>query len=178
MSADKVYAYTAEWAKLYDKDFYELISSNPDYTAAILGIDRDTPKPRKDIACWSEVKSYISYFFDELFEKDYTLTENITKAMAAEIITAYLEQYNPTDTKEEWFSRMKDICEPLGYTPNVKEYKKNPDAFKGHVGDISTVIRVAVTGRRNTPDLYAIMQLLGEDKVIERLNAALSFYGA
>ena len=178
MSADKVYAYTAEWAKLYDKDFYELISSNPDYTTAILGIDRDTPKPRKDIACWSEVKNYISYFFDELFEKDYTLTENITKAMAAEIITAYLEQYNPTDTKDEWFSRMKDICEPLGYTPNVKEYKKNPDAFKGHVGDISTVIRVAVTGRRNTPDLYAIMQLLGEDKVRERLNAALSFYGA
>lgn len=178
MSAEKVYEYTAEWAKLYDVDFYDIISADSVYTTAILGIDRDTPKPRKDIACWSEVKNYISYFFDELFEKDYTLPENITADMAAEILKAYLEVYTHADSKDEWFSRMKDMCEPLGYTPNVKEYKKNPDAFKGHVGDISTVIRVAVTGRRNTPDLYAIMQVLGEDKVKERLNEALNFYSA
>ena len=178
MSADKVYEYTAEWAKEYDKEFYEIISKNPEYSTAILNVDRDTPKPRKDIACWSEVKDYISYYFDETYENAFDMPENITADMAKEILTAYMAVYNENDTKDEWFQRMKDLCEPLGYTPNVKEFKKNPEAFKGHVGDVSTVIRVAVTGRRNTPDLYSIMILLGKDKVMERLNLALKHFGA
>ena len=94
--------------------------------------------------------------------------------MAKEILEAYLKEYNPADDKQQWFDRIKALCEPLGYTPNVKEYKKNPDAFKGHVGDVSTVIRLAVTGRKNTPDLHAIMSLLGEGKVKERLSDAIS----
>jgi glutamyl-tRNA synthetase len=178
MSAETVYAYTAEWAKEYDKDFYEIISKNPEYSTAILNVDRDTPKPRKDIACWSEVKDYISYYFDETYENAFDMPENITADMAKEILEAYMKAYNENDTKDEWFQRMKDLCEPLGYTPNVKEFKKNPEAFKGHVGDVSTVIRVAVTGRRNTPDLYSIMSLLGKDKVMERLNFALSHFSA
>ncbi len=178
MSADKVYEYTAEWAKEYDADFYALISKDPAHSTAILNVDRDTPKPRKDIACWSEVKDYISYYFDELFDNNLEMPENITADMAKEILEAYIAVYNENDTKDEWFQRMKDLCEPLGYTPNVKEFKKNPEAFKGHVGDVSTVIRVAVTGRRNTPDLYSIMSLLGKDKVMERLNIALKHFGA
>ena len=178
MSADKVYEYTAEWAKEYDKEFYDIISKNPEYSTAILNVDRDTPKPRKDIACWSEVKDYISYYFDETYENAFDMPENITADMAKEILTAYMAVYNENDTKDEWFQRMKDLCEPLGYTPNVKEFKKNPEMFKGHVGDVSSVIRVAVTGRRNTPDLYSIMSLLGRDKVMERLNAALTHFGA
>ena len=98
---------------------------------------------------------------------------DITAEMAAEILTAYKEAYNPADSKDEWFTRIKALCEPLGYTPNVKEYKKNPDAYKGHVGDVSTVIRVAVTGRRNTPDLYSILQILGTETVLCRLQTAL-----
>ncbi len=178
MNAKTVYEYTAEWAKEYDKDFYDIISRNPEYSTAILNVDRDTPKPRKDIACWSEVRDYISYYFDELFENSLEMPENITADMAKEILEAYIKVYNENDTKDEWFQRMKDLCDPLGYTPNVKEYKKNPEMFKGHVGDVSTVIRVAVTGRRNTPDLYSIMNLLGKDKVMERLNTALNHFGA
>ncbi len=176
MSAKKVYDYTAAWAKVYDEEFYKLLIRDEAYSVSMLGIDRDTPKPRKDIACWSEIKSYVSYFFPELYNRDYSLPENITNEMAAEILTAYIDAYNADDSKDEWFARMKELCEPLGYTPNVKEYKKNPDAYKGHVGDLSTVVRVAVTGRRNTPDLYAIMALLGQEKVKERLNEALAFY--
>ncbi len=178
MSAKKVYDYTASWAKDYDEEFYGLLTRDEEYSVKMLNIDRDTPKPRKDIACFSEVKAYVSYLFDELYEKNYELPENITKEMAAEILEAYLKEYNAEDDKQQWFDRIKALCEPLGYTPNVKEYKKNPDAFKGHVGDVSTVIRVAVTGRRNTPDLHAIMSLLGEDRVKARLNDALSFYKA
>lgn len=178
MSADTVYDYTAQWAKEYDRELYVLLTKDEGYSKAILSIDRDTPKPRKDIACWSEVKDYVSYFFDEIFENTLEMPENITAPMAKEILTAYTAVYNENDTKDEWFRRMKDLCEPLGYTPNVKEYKKNPEAFKGHVGDVSTVIRVAVTGRRNTPDLYSIMSLLGKEKVMERLNLALKHFSA
>ena len=178
MNAETVYKYTAEWACGYDKDFYELLIKDPAHSTAILNVDRDTPKPRKDIACWSEVKDYISYYFDELFENTFEMPENITADMAKEILEAYIKAYNENDTKDEWFQRMKDLCEPLGYTPNVKEYKKNPEMFKGHVGDVSTVVRVAVTGRRNTPDLYSIMSLLGKEKVMERLNTALDHFSA
>ena len=82
--------------------------------------------------------------------------------------------FNAADDKDTWFGKIKELCEPLGFTPNVKEYKKNPEAFKGHVGDVSTVIRLAVTGRKNTPDLHAIMTLLGQDTVTERLTAAMA----
>ena len=176
MPAKKVYDYTVAWAKDYDQELYGLLTKDEEYSVNILNIDRENPKPRKDIACFSEVKSYISYLFDEIYEKNYDLPENITKEMATEILEAYINEYNHSDDKQQWFDRMKALCEPLGYTPNVKEYKKNPDAFKGHVGDLSTVIRIAVTGRRNTPDLYAIMSLLGEDKVKARLADAVAFY--
>lgn len=176
MNAKKVYDYTVAWAKEYDKELYELLTRDEEFSVNILNIDREGPKPRKDIACFSEVKNYISYMFDELYEKNYELPENITNEMAAEILEAYLKEYNPSDDKQGWFDRLKALCEPLGYTPNVKEYKKNPEAFKGHVGDVSTVIRIAVTGRRNTPDLWVIMSLLGEDKVKARLSEAMEFY--
>ncbi len=174
MSAKQVYDYTCQWAEQYDKDFFALISRDEEYSVNILNIDRETPKPRKDIASFSEIKDYVSYFFDETYEKNYEMPENITKDMAKEILEAYLKEFNPDDDKQQWFDRIKALCEPLGYTPNVKEYKKNPEAFKGHVGDVSTVIRLAVTGRRNTPDLYAIMSLLGEERVKERLNDAIA----
>lgn len=176
MSAQKVYDYTIEWAKQYDEELYGLLTKDEARSVNILNIDRETPKPRKDIACWSEIKDYISYFFNEIYEKNYELPENITSDMAKEIAEAYLNEYNPEDDKQQWFDRIKALCEPLGYTPNVKEYKKNPDAYKGHVGDVSTVIRIAVTGRRNTPDLYSIMQLLGHDEVKARLNDAIMHF--
>ncbi|MBQ4627146.1 MAG: glutamate--tRNA ligase, partial [Clostridia bacterium] len=105
---------------------------------------------------------------------DYTLPENISKEDAAAIAEKYISEFSLSDDKDQWFAKIKDMCEPLGFTPNVKEYKKNPDAFKGHVGDVSTVIRIALTSRRNTPDLYSIMLLLGEDEIKARLSEAIS----
>ncbi len=176
MSAEKVYDYTAKWAERFDGEFFKILTADKEYSVSILNIDRETPKPRKDIACFSEVKDYVSYFFSETYENTFELPENISKETAAEVLEAYLSVYNANDTKDEWFQRMKDMCESIGFTPNVKEYKKNPELYKGHVGDLSTVVRVAVTGRRNTPDLYAIMSLLGEEKVKERLQAALCYF--
>lgn len=172
MKADKVYACVAQWAQSYDKDFYAVLCADPARSAAILNIDRENTKPRKDIAKWSEVKDYISYFFPEYYESDFTLPENINPADAAAIAEKYAGVFDLNDDKDTWFSRIKDLCAPLGFTPNVKEYKADPSAFKGHVGDVSTVIRIALTSRKNTPDLYSIMSILGTDEIKARLACA------
>lgn len=176
MTADEVYGSAVNWAQQYDEALYRLLVADKAFAKGIFCIDRGIAKPRKDLAKWSEVKSFVAYFYDELYQPDYTLPENLTAAAAAEILRAYLAVYDHADDKDTWFARIKALCAPLGYTPNVKEYKKDPQAFKGHVGDVSAVIRIAVTSRRNTPDLHAIMQLLGGEKVISRMRAALKFY--
>ena len=169
MSAEEVYNLVTDWAKEYNEKLYALLTRDPEFSTKLFSIDRGTAKPRKDIAKWSEIESYCEYFFDELYTADYTMPENVSNEEAAAILKKYLEVYSHSQDKDGWFDTVKSICEPLGYTPNVKEYKKNPEAYKGHVGDVSSVIRIVVTSRRNTPDLYAIMQLLGEEKVRERM---------
>ncbi|MBP9988570.1 MAG: glutamate--tRNA ligase [Ruminococcus sp.] len=178
MTAEEVYDKTAAWAKDYDTELYKLLTDDEEKAKGIFSIDRGTAKPRKDIAKWDEIKDYISYFYDEIYTPDFTLPENISKADAAEIIKAYIDVFDANDDKDTWFSKIKELCEPLGFTPNVKEYKKNPDSFKGHVGDVSTVIRIAITSRKNTPDLHAIIALSGNEKIKARLEKALENWRA
>lgn len=173
MTAQQVYDNVAAWSEVYDPEFNAIFTADPGFSTAVVNIDRENPKPRKDIAKWSEVRDYVSYFYNSIYTADYTLPENISKADAAAIVEKYMNEFSLADDKDQWFAGIKDMCEPLGFTPNVKEFKKNPDAFKGHVGDVSTVIRIALTSRRNTPDLYSIMQLLGEDEIKARLADAL-----
>jgi glutamyl-tRNA synthetase len=173
MTAQQVYDNVAAWSEVYDPEFNAIFTADPGFSTAVVNIDRENPKPRKDIAKWSEVRDYVSYFYNSIYTADYTLPENISKADAAAIVEKYMNEFSLTDDKDQWFARIKDMCEPLGFTPNVKEFKKNPEAFKGHVGDVSTVIRIALTSRKNTPDLYSIMQLLGEDEIKARLADAL-----
>ena len=174
MNAQTVYDYISAWAEKYDEDFFKVFTADPEKSKAMVNIDRESPKPRKDIAKWSEVKDYFSYMFDEYYEAAFDLPENIKKEDAKAILENYLKVYSAEDDKDIWFSKIKDLCEPLGFTPNVKEFKKNPELFKGHVGDVSTVIRLAVTSRKNTPDLCSIMSLLGQDKVNERINGVIN----
>ncbi len=176
MNVETVYERVCEWAKEFDGEFYGVLTADPARSKAILNIDRENPKPRKDIAKWSEVKDYISYFFNEYYQADYALPENISPADAKAILEAYSKVYSLDDDKDTWFQKIKDLCAPLGFTPNVKEFKQNPDAFKGHVGDVSTVIRIALTSRRNTPDLYSIMGILGDGEIQRRLADAAAAY--
>lgn len=171
MDADTVYKYIAEWAEKYDEEFFKVFTADPTRSRDMVNIDRESPKPRKDLAKWSEVKEYFTYMFEEYYTTCFYLPENIQKEDAKAILQSYQKVYSESDDKDVWFSKIKDLCEPLGFTPNVKEYKKNPELFKGHVGDVSTVIRLAVTGRKNTPDLCSIMKLLGKDTVKTRINA-------
>ena len=178
MTNQQVYDLVVAWAKEYNEKLYNLFVADSEKAKAILNIDRDNPKPRKDIACWEEVENYVSFFYNELYTPDATLPENISKEDAIEILTKYKEVYSADDSKEEWFNKIKELCSACGFTPNVKEYKQNPDAFKGHVGDVSTVIRIAITSRTNTPDLYYIMQVLGVDEVMNRIDNTINSYKA
>lgn len=176
MNADKVFTLSYEWAKEYNPQLDSLYEQDTDYAKAVLNIDRENKKPRKDIAKWSDIPDYISYMFDEAFIPCYELCGNADKELAGEVIEKYIDAFNENDDKDQWFARIKDLCEPLGCTPNVKEFKQNPENYRGHVGDVSTVIRVALTGRTNTPDLYSISALLGRERVIKRLKDALKHY--
>ena len=173
LSSTQMYDLVTDWAKEFDKEFYEILTRNPDYTKAVFAIDRDVPKPRKDIAKWNEVKDYFSYMFDELYSPDFTLPENISKEDAVAFLNEYKSVYSDTDDKQTWFNKIKEIAPKLQFASETKEYKANPEKYKGHAGDLSTVLRIAITGRRNTPDLCSIMQVLGKDKCIERIENAL-----
>ncbi len=178
MTAEQVYSLVSEWAKEFNEKLYNLFAADTEKATAILNIDRDNPKPRKDIACWEEVENYVSFFYNELYTPDATLPEQLNKEDAIEILTKYRDVYSADDSKEEWFNKIKELCSACGFTPNVKEYKQNPEAFKGHVGDVSTVIRIAITSRTNTPDLYYIMQILGVDEVMNRIDNTINSYKA
>lgn len=173
MPAEAVYELSLEWAKQYDPQLAQILSKDPQYSIDVLNIDRQNKKPRKDIGKWSEVADYVSYMYDETFSgADMSmLPESINAEDAKKAIEIYCNMYDPQQDKNDWFNTMKDVAEQIGFAREVKEYKKAPEQYKGHVGDISTIIRIALTGRQNTPDLYAIMQIIGKQRVIERLNA-------
>ena len=164
----QVYEQVLAWAQRYDAALYGLLAANPDYGKALFAIDRGGKKPRKDIIKWKDVAGYAAYFYDELFTRDEAL--EMDKDLQLQVLEAYTAVMDCQDDKDTWFGKMKDICEPLGMSPDVKAYKAAPDQFKGHVGDVSAVVRMAICGRRNTPDLHAIMALLGQEKCLCRLD--------
>ena len=170
MSAEEVYGYVSDWASQYDPEFAALFTRDPEMTKKFLSIGRGGKKPRKDIEIWSTVKQYMDFMFDELFRPDYSgMPERVSTEDAKAILTEYADIFDPADEMTVWFDKVKELASQHGYAPETKLYKKNPDDYKGPVGDISMVLRVAVCGRTNAPDLYSVMQLLGADKVRERL---------
>ena len=173
MNTEEVFDAVSQWANEYDSELYGLIQRDTDYAKSIFSIERGNKKPRKDIGKWSEVKDYIAYFYDELFDGVLLWAENVSDDDKREILKHYLEVYDHNGDASEWFPTVQAAAESLGYAKSPKDYKADPDSFKGHAGDVAGVIRVAVTGRLNTPDLYSIMQTLGEDKVRERINTAI-----
>ena len=173
LKSDEVYEKLTAWAQEFDTDFYAILTKNPEYTRKVLAIDRDVAKPRKDIAR-SEAKDYFAYMFEELFTPCFELPENIEKADALAFLEAYKNVYTPADDRQAWFDRIKEIAPTIGFAAETKQYKAEPEAYKGHAGDLSTVLRIAITGRRNTPDLCSIMQVLGKEECTRRINNAIS----
>lgn len=173
LSAEEVYDMVTDWAKENNERLYKLLCDDEEYSKAIFAIERGNAKPRKDIAKWSDVEDYASYFYSELWDGKRDFADNLSNADMIEIIEQYKDIYDENASAEDWFPQVREMAVKLGYAKAPKEYKKNPDDFKGHVGDVAGVIRIAVTGRRNTPDLYEILQTLGRDEVISRLDSAI-----
>lgn len=173
LNAEEVYEMVTEWAQENNEKLYNLFADDEEYAKAIFAIERGNAKPRKDIGTWSDVENYVSYFYRELWDRKRDFADNLTNEDMIEILEKYKEIYDENGTAEEWFPMVRDMAVELGYAKAPKEYKKNPDDYKGHVGDVAGVIRVAVTGRRNTPDLYEIMQVLGGEVVTKRIDEAI-----
>ena len=166
-SARQVYDYVNSWAKQYDEELAKMLE-NEEYALKVFGIEREnSKKPRKDLSKWAEVKESIRYMYEEPTNYDF---DKISGEDAKKVIEEYSKVYDYNDDKQAWFDKIKDVAEKLGYAREVKEYKANPENWPGHVGDVSTVIRVVLTGRRNTPDMYEIMQVLGKDEVTKRFE--------
>lgn len=174
ITAEEFYDMLANYTKEYDKDFYDLICKYKDFTIGLLNIERNGKKPRKDYAMFSEVKELVWYMYDELFnnhEKKYEWQTINDKEEIKRLLNCYIDKYyDENDEQDVWFNKIKDLSEEFGYAREVKEYKENPDKYKGHVGDVSTVIRVGVTTKSQTPNLYDILKLFGKDKIQNRIK--------
>ncbi len=175
MSKEEVYEKAYEWAKRHDEELKELLDSK-EYSLKVLEIERGNSKPRKDIAKWSDVKENIIYMYDEKFLNSQVKYEYQTindKNDISKILDLYSEKYyNKEDDKQTWFEKIKELAGEMGYAKEVKEFKANPEMYKAHVGDVSTALRIALTGRSNTPDMYEIMKVLGKESIAKRFKKA------
>lgn len=173
MPGEEIYNQTLLWAVSYDKEFADLLKRKKDYAIQVFSMDKNLVRPRKDIKAWSEVKDFYSYMFNELHksgERKLDFDEKIKLQDVVFVLEEYLRGYKHTADNNEWFEYVKQVADKCGFAPETKLYKENPEKYKGSVADVSTIIRVAVTGRRQTPNLCEIMQVLGEDETINRIK--------
>ena len=173
MDARQVYTLLVEWAQEFDPDFAQKLTADPDFAVRILAIGRGGKKPRKDMATWADAKPYMGFFYDEYLEAP-VFEEKFEKAVIRSALEKFLERFDFQDDAAVWFDKVKEITQELGFTTDMKAYKQNPDAFPGTVADVSTFLRLAVTGKTNSPDLYTVMQILGYDRTVARIRSAMA----
>ena len=171
LKAEDVYNRALEYALEYDKELYDLLVKYKDYSIDVFNIEREQKKPRKDIATWGDVRDQIWYMYDELYNPDNYEWQKVTdKDEIVNVVSSYLDKYDINDDKDTWFNKMKEVASSLGYAGEMKLYKENPDNYKGSIADFSTILRVTLTSKSNTPDLYEIMRLLGNERMKKRLD--------
>jgi len=170
MTAEEVTKKVTEWALAFDPEFGKLLESDPAFAEKIFAIGRGGKKPRKDLALWADAKPYMGFFYDELFRIEESYPESFDKSDIIATLQRFAEGYDEADDMNTWFEKVKAIAESLGYASDMKAYKATPEAFRGNVADISMFIRVAVTGKTNAPDLYTVMQILGKEKTLARIE--------
>ncbi len=174
MTADEVYEKLSAWTSEYDPDFAACLSADADYAKKILSIGRGGKKPRKDLATWADAKPYMGFFYDRYYEIVDGYPEGFAASVIREVLTRFLACYDPQDDMNVWFDKIKKIAEALGFASDMKAYRTSPESFRGSVADVSSFIRVAVTGKQNAPDLYTVMQILGETRTRERIEAQVA----
>ena len=179
LTAEEVYISAYQWAKEFDVELAMLLDNHKEDAIAMFSIDRGGNKPRKDIAKFSEIKQFYGYIFDEVFNKftiaDYELEEGkYSKELIRTVAEHYANIYQDGCSKDEWFAAIKEHIAEIGFAPDMGEYKKAPDEYKGSIADYTGIIRLIVTGKKNTPDLYYILKILGKQKMIARFTRFLN----
>lgn len=170
--AEELARFLKNWSDEFAPE-YGFMFEDMDYLTKILNIGRSDKKPRKDLIYARQIVSFISYFFDESFKIEDKYPEEAAED-ADEILREYLSTYDHSDDQSQWFEKIREIASSCGYAAKPKDYKKNPDDYKGHVGHVSTVIRIALMGRAQSPDVWTIQQIMGEKKVRQRIEQALT----
>ena len=170
MTAEQVTEKVTDWALEFDPTFGACLANDKTFAEKIFAIGRGGKKPRKDLATWADAKPYMGFFFDEFFTVEDAYPENFDKADIIATLEKFAEGYDYADDMNTWFDKVKAIADSLGFASDMKAYKADPSAFKGNVADISMFIRVAVTGKQNAPDLYTVMQIIGKEKTLDRIN--------
>ncbi len=172
-SAEEIYEFCLTWAEEYRPEKASDMKARKDFYLRIFDIDRGGEKPRKDLVYAEQIMKFISYFFDDEFVKEGDYPEEC-RADLKTIFEEYLKMYNPSDDNSSWFGKLKALGSSLGYAEKPKDFKKNPESFKGHIGHVSGVIRLAITGRTNSPDLWTIQQIMGREMVEGRIRKAIN----
>jgi glutamyl-tRNA synthetase len=171
--AEFIYNEFLAWARKYDEDFAKILTSHKDLAVGAINVGRNGEKPRYDIVTWKQAREFLSFYFDETFKQEDSFPEHVDAETRNTILKEYINSFDMKDDPEAWFSKVRDITQKLGFATRPKDFKKNPELYKGSVVDVSNIIRVAMTGRTNSPDLWEINQLLGENKVKERILGAI-----
>lgn len=166
------------WTELHDRPLYDAMMKDPEYTQQVLAIERSGENPRKDLSKWSDAPEQFTYFYDDLYSilkswdidsEEYPL-KDIPQAHVEQALTAFLKTYDHSADKDTWFENMKKAAESAGYTLDRKALKAEPEKYKGGIADFARIIRVAITGKNRSPDLYTVMQIMGENRVVNRLT--------
>ena len=173
MDAETVYSRLVEYTEEFDAEFSEFLKADKEYAVQILVLGRGGKQPRKDLATWKEAKPYMGFFYDKYLEAP-VFEEKFEKELIKDVLNKYLAAYDFADDQNTWFNKVKAITEEIGFTTDMKAYKADPTAFKGTVADVSTFLRVAITGKTNSPDLYTVTQILGYERTCERVKNAIN----
>lgn len=167
--AREIVEFLKAWAQEFKPEIMYIFDDD-EYLEKIIDLGRNDKKPRKDLIYAEQIVDFISYFFDDMFVREDDIPTEVSDDNAKEILKKYMESYNHSDDQSQWFDKIRNIAVELGYAAKPKEYKKNPDEYKGHVGHVSTVIRIALMGRAQSPDVWCIQQIMGEEMTRRRIK--------
>jgi len=164
------------WLEEYDKDLAAVVSAERDLALRALDVERvDTEKPRKDLRKWADFRGVYGFFFPAVFElvtdpadaRFGGLAPDTVRALASGFAAGYVDP----GPGVEWFDQIRALAGALGFALRQKDYKKDPDAYPGSIADAAAVIRVLVTGSRQSPDLMQTAAALGRSEVLRRVTA-------
>ena len=168
--AEEIIEFLKGWAEEFRPEIM-YIFDDEEYLKKIIDLGRNDKKPRKDLVYAEQIVEFISYFFDDMFAREDEIPAEVSAEDAREILKKYMESYDHADDQSQWFDKIRNIAVELGYAAKPKDYKKNPEDYKGHVGHVSTVIRIALMGRAQSPDVWCIQQIMGEDMTRRRITS-------